>query len=252
MKFTFKQLLTIPVLSAMVMLASLSLAQDSSVPGSLRAKLSQALEISSQNQLQILSIKKTPLSQMFEVELNTGEILYSDMSGDYLFAGDMYETSPEGLVNLSSATRQVRTVAKIDAVSEEEMILFTPNEVKSSITVFTDVDCTYCRALHREIEALMDYGIQVRYLAYPRGGVNADSYDKMISVWCADDRHRSLTQAKNGQNLPARDCETPILEHYELGNELGINGTPALVLPDGRLIPGYMEADRIAAMLGLN
>ena len=70
-------------------------------------------------------------------------------------------------------------------------------------------------------------------------------------MWCSEDRHRSLTQAKNGQNLPVRECETPVLEHYNLGNRLGIQGTPALIFPDGRLIPGYMEAQRLAAMLGI-
>jgi thiol:disulfide interchange protein DsbC len=164
----------------------------------------------------------------------------------------MYKTEVTGLVNLSSDTRQLRNLAKVQAVSEDEMIIFTPDEVKATITVFTDVDCTYCRALHGEIDDLMDLGIEVRYMAYPRGGMEAGSYDKMISVWCAEDRHKRLTQAKHGQNIPARECESPVLDHYELGNQLGISGTPALVFPDGRVIPGYVEAPRLAAMLGLN
>ena len=97
----------------------------------------------------------------------------------------------------------------------------------------------------------MAKGIEIRYLAYPRGGEAAGSYEKMISVWCSPDRHKSLTQAKNGQNLPTRDCETPVLEHYELGNQIGISGTPALIFPDGRLIPGYMDVDRLVAMLAI-
>ena len=76
--------------------------------------------------------------------------------------------------------------------------------------------------------------------------------DKMISVWCSDDRHRSLTQAKNGQNLPERECETPVMTHYELGNQIGISGTPALIFPDGRVIPGYMDVERLVAMLNIN
>lgn len=231
-------------------IATTSLAQDVDIPEPLRQKLVDSIEVASQNQLQIAHVKATPLANIYEIELNTGEMLYSDISGDYLFAGDMYQTTPAGLLNLSAGTRQLRTAEKIQAVPEDEMIIFTPeSEVKTTLTVFTDVDCTYCRALHRDLEQLLAYGIQVRYMAYPRGGVAADSFDKMISVWCSDDRHKSLTQAKNGQNLPARDCETPILEHYELGNELGISGTPALVFPDGRLIPGYIEAERLAAML---
>lgn len=227
-------------------------AQDS-VPSGLRNKLVLSLEVASDNQLQIVSIKTTPLPDIFEVELNTGELLYSDVSGDYLFAGDMYRATQEGLMNLSSTTRQARISEKIAAIPEEQMIVFEPDrDVRAAITVFTDVDCTYCRALHRDMETLLDLGIRVRYLAYPRGGEQAGSFDKMISVWCSDDRKKSLTQAKNGQNLPVRDCATPVLAHYELGNELGISGTPAIIFPDGRLIPGYLDAETLASMLELN
>lgn len=219
---------------------------------SLRDRLNQSIVAASGNQLEILNIKPTPIATIYEVELNTGELLYSDASGQYLFAGDMYRATPDGLLNLSAATRQQAVLRKLADVPDGETIIFEPEgEVKATVSVFTDVDCGYCRQLHGEREQMLDYGIRLRYLAYPRGGENAESYDKMISVWCSDDRHRSLTQAKNGQNLPERDCESPVLAHYNLGNELGIQGTPALIFPDGRLIPGYLEAPRMAAMLGI-
>ncbi len=242
--------LSLVLISLLLALVPVSMAQNLDGTQSLREKLVQAIEVASQNQLQIISLKATPLSSIYEVELSSGEILYSDISGDYLFAGDMYQTTGSGLLNLSAGTRQIRTQDKIASIPEEEMIVFTPEtEVKATLTVFTDVDCTYCRALHRDIDMIMEKGIQVRYLAYPRGGENAESYDKMLSVWCSDDRHKTLTQAKNGQNLPKRDCESPVLTHYFLGNELGISGTPALVFPDGRIIPGYVEVDRLVTML---
>lgn len=220
---------------------------------SLREKLSEAIEAASGNQLRILSITPTPLSTIFEVELSTGEVLYSDISGDFMFAGDMFQTSPAGLLNLTGAKKQERALEKVAAVPESEMIIFSPeDEVKSSITVFTDVDCTYCRKLHGDLEQLLAKGIEIRYLAYPRGGAQAASYDKMLSVWCSQDRKRALTQAKNGQNLPTADCITPVLAHYGIGNQLGISGTPALVLPDGRVVPGYMDAERLGELLGVN
>ena len=227
-------------------------AQNFVGPQDLADKLKRSVELPSQGQLEIVAIKETPLPQIFEVELNTGELLYSDISGDYLFAGDLYQTTNSGLMNLSSKTRQLRTAERIGAIPEDQMIVYSPeDETRATLTVFTDVDCTYCRALHKDVEALVAKGIEVRYLAYPRGGEAAGSYEKMISVWCSQDRHKSLTQAKNGQNLPARDCETPVLEHYELGNQIGISGTPALIFPDGRLIPGYMDVDRLVAMLAI-
>lgn len=225
--------------------------QAQEVPAQLRERLVQSLEVPSGGQLQIVNIKSTPLNDMYEVELNTGELLYSDSSGGYLFAGDMYQTTTDGLLNLSSSTRQVRNAEIIAGIPEEEMIIFSPQQKRATITVFTDVDCTYCRALHRDMETLLELGVEVRYLAYPRGGEQATSFDKMISVWCSDDRQKSLTQAKNGQNLPRRDCETPVLEHYALGNELGISGTPAIVFADGQLIPGYLDAATLAEMLEL-
>lgn len=219
---------------------------------SLRERLRESIVVASGNQLEIVNIKPTPLDTIFEVELNTGELLYSDAAGEYLFAGDLYQTTPDGLLNLSIATRQEANLRKISAVPDAEAIIFEPEgEVKATLTIFTDVDCGYCRQLHSEREQYLDLGLRLRYLAYPRGGESATSYDKMISVWCAEDRHRTLTQAKNGQNLPIRDCETPVMAHYALGNQLGIQGTPALVFPDGRLIPGYVEAPRLAEMLGI-
>ena len=215
----------------------------------LRAQLAISLEAASQNQIQVLSLQPTEMSNIVEVELSTGEILYSDIAGEFLFAGDMFRSGPNGLINLSSQTRQVRTMEKIAAIPSDEMIIFKPKQTRAAITVFTDVDCQYCRALHRDLEALMDIGIEVRYIAYPRGGQQASSYQKMISVWCSEDRQKTLTQAKNGQNLPERECDNPVLEHYALGNEIGISGTPALVLADGRVIPGYMDSERLAALL---
>lgn len=249
---TVKQLAVLGVLSAVLLASFTAAAQESGAPDSLRAKLVKSLEDASSNQLRIVQIKPTALPDIFEVELNTGELLYSDRSGDYLFAGDMYQTTPDGLINMSSGTRQERTVEKIAEVPESEMIIFEPEQPRTTITVFTDVDCTYCRALHGDMETLLDLGIRVRYLAYPRGGQRAGSFDKMISVWCSDDRKKSLTQAKNGQNLPQRECDNPVLAHYELGNDLGITGTPAVVFPDGRIIPGYVDAPTMASMLGLN
>ncbi|MEX0963477.1 MAG: DsbC family protein [Pseudohongiellaceae bacterium] len=251
MTLTLKRVIAMSWLAVLLAAVSASNAQNSG-DQSLRGKLAQAIEVASQNQLEILSISATPLPSIFQVELNTGEILYSDISGDYLFAGDMYQTTSAGLMNLSASKRQERNLDKVAAIPESEMIIFTPDQIKASITVFTDVDCTYCRKLHSELDQLMAKGIEVRYVAYPRGGSDAASFDKMISVWCSNDRKKSLTQAKNGQNLPAADCDTPVLAHYALGNELGISGTPALVFPDGRVIPGYMDAERLAAMLQIN
>lgn len=219
---------------------------------SLREKLAQALEVPSNNQIQILEITPTALPTIFQIELSTGEMLYTDISGDYLFAGDMYQTTPRGLMNITASKRQEQALEDLAKVPSSEMIVFSPaGETRASIHVFTDVDCQYCQKLHGDMDKLNAQGIEVRYLAYPRGGERAASLDKMISVWCADDRKKALTQAKNKQNLPTLECDSPVLEHYRIGNRFGISGTPALVLPDGQVVPGYLDVDRLTAVLGL-
>ena len=215
----------------------------------LKVALTQTLAAATDSDVQVVRISEIPVAGLVEVELSTGETLFSDREGGYLFTGDLFKASPEGLENLSAAARQGKVVEWIAAVPESEMIIFTPEEKKASITVFTDVDCTYCRKLHSELDAIMALGIQVRYVAYPRGGETSTAYPKMISVWCSDDRNKALTQAKNGQNLPTLDCQTPVLEHYNLGNKIGISGTPALVLEDGTVIPGYLDSQQLAGVV---
>jgi thiol:disulfide interchange protein DsbC len=246
------------VLALLLLAPPLALAQQAdpvisdAALNTLRDKLTVSLDIATQNQLKITSINATPMATIVEVQLDSGEVLYSDVSGDFVFAGDMFRASPQGLQNLSQQKRQAVLKERIAAIPEREMIVFSPAVTRASITVFTDVDCTYCRTLHRDMEKLLALGIEVRYVAYPRGGENANSYTKMISVWCSRDRQEALTYAKNGDDMPQIDCDNPVLEHYALGNQIGIAGTPAIILPDGTLVPGYVESSRLAALLNLS
>ena len=128
------------------------------------------------------------------------------------------------------------------------MIVFPAvGEARGYIQVFTDVDCGYCRKLHNEMAQINELGIEVRYLAYPRAGVDSDTHDKMVSAWCAKDRQSAITQLKAGASVPTKTCQNAISDHYGLGQQLGISGTPAIVLADGRLLPGYLPAERLAA-----
>ncbi len=218
----------------------------------LRDKLTVSLDIATANQLKIAAVVPTPMVNIFEIQLDSGEVLYSDLAGDFIFAGDMFRASAIGLENLSEQKRQVKLRDKIAAIPEQEMIVFAPEVEKAAITVFTDVDCTYCRTLHRDLEKLLALGIKVRYVAYPRGGESAASYTKMIAVWCSSDRNEALTLAKNGEDMPQIECNNPVLSHYALGNEIGIAGTPAIILPDGTLVPGYVDSERLAQMLKIS
>ena len=215
----------------------------------LKIKLTATLSAATDGQLMVVNITETPLANLVEIELSTGEFLFSDKAGDFLFTGDMFATTSTGLRNLSAEKRQVKNASIVATIPRDQMIIFSPEVVKGSVTVFTDVDCTYCRKLHGDIDKLLELGVEVKYVAYPRGGENAASYEKMISVWCAKDRNQRLTQAKNGQNIPDVSCDSPVLEHYELGNQIGISGTPALVLSSGKVVPGYIEPQALAELL---
>lgn len=213
----------------------------------LRAKLTTTLVAATNADVEIVAIARTPFAGLIEIELNTGETLFSDENGDYLVTGDLFKTMEDGLVNLTAATRQSKVANWIAAVPEQEMIIFEPEQTRATITVFTDVDCTVCRRFHSDIDNVLAMGIRVRYVAYPRGGEESTVFPKMISVWCSDDRKRSFMQAKHGQDLPTKTCDNHVLEHYNLGNKIGIAGTPAIVLENGRVMPGYADTANLAA-----
>lgn len=184
---------------------------------------------------------------MYAIELSGGTTLYGTADGQHFFSGDLFAVQDD-LVNLSEQRRDKKRLQLMAQQSLEDMIVFPAvGEPRGYIQVFTDVDCGYCRKLHNEMAQINELGIEVRYLAYPRAGVDSDTHDKMVSAWCAKDRQSAITQLKAGASVPTKTCQNAISDHYGLGQQLGISGTPAIVLADGRLLPGYLPAERLAA-----
>ena len=184
---------------------------------------------------------------MYAIELSGGTTLYGTADGQHFFSGDLFAVQDD-LVNLSEQRRDKKRQQLMAQQSLEDMIVFPAvGEARGYIQVFTDVDCGYCRKLHNEMAQINELGIEVRYLAYPRAGVDSDTHDKMVSAWCAKDRQSAITQLKAGASVPTNTCQNAISDHYGLGQQLGISGTPAIVLADGRLLPGYLPAERLAA-----
>ena len=202
--------------------------------------------------LAIERIEETPVAGLYEVLLNGNRTLYMSADGNYFLVGDMYEVSSEGIFNLPELARQEKRkelMAKVDATS---MISFKPaSGLLATVSVFTDVDCTYCRKLHREMRQYHKKGIEVRYLAYPRAGIGSESYKKTVSAWCSSDPQRAITTLKRGDNIPSRTCPNPVAAQYELGGRVGVIGTPSIVLSDGRMLPGYLSAEKLAEELGI-
>ena len=200
----------------------------------------------------IEGVAPAPIEGMYALELAGGTVFYGTADGRYLFAGDLYELGDRDLVNLAEARRAEKRRDLLATISLDDMVIFPANgKTKGVVNVFTDVDCGYCRKLHQEVPKLNELGIEVRYLAFPRAGVGSRSYQKIVSAWCADDPNKAITQLKAGQEIPDRSCENPVAKQYDLGRTLGVTGTPAILLSDGRLLPGYIPAEQLAETVGI-
>ena len=193
-----------------------------------------------------IAISETPIEGVLMVQVS-GDIVYATADGKYLIQGrviDM-ETREDLTEGAKSEIRQ-EIMADMDKSTQ---IVFAPEEPAYELTVFTDIDCGYCRKLHNEMPQFLDAGIRVRYMFYPRAGVGSDSYKKAVSVWCADDRQGALTAAKNNRPVENKTCDNPIEEHMALVEKLGARGTPFIVLEDGQVQPGYVPAATMAKLL---
>jgi thiol:disulfide interchange protein DsbC len=201
--------------------------------------------------LAIESATPAAMPGMVAVELHGGTRLYVSADGHYMIAGDLYELG-DTLVNLTETERDAKRKDLMANVALKDMAIFpAKGNRKAVITVFTDVDCPYCRKLHQEVPQLNQMGVEVRYLAYPRAGVGSPGYDKLVTAWCSADRRDAITRLKRGEQLPNLTCKNPVAQEYELGHAVGLEGTPAIVLEDGRLLPGYMSADELSKVLGI-
>ena len=171
-------------------------------------------------------------------------VAYISTDGRYLLQGDVIDLQEN--TNLSEQSRNDARVAMMAAVSNDELIVFSPDDVEYTISVFTDIDCTFCRRLHSQIDQYMEEGIEVRYFLYPRNGPTSQSWAKAENVWCANDRNEALTLAKLDKEYPTRTCDASIVStHYSIGQDVGLTGTPAIVLSNGTLFSGYMPAPQL-------
>ena len=178
-------------------------------------------------------------------------VAYISADGRYLMQGDMIDL--ERQVNLTEDSRNDARREMMASYPEEDMIIFSPEEKRYSISVFTDIDCTFCRRLHAQIDEYMAQGIEVRYLLYPRDGPTSPAWVKAEEVWCADDRAEALTLAKLGEEFETHSCNPATVgKHFSLGQDVGLTGTPALVFEDGTLVSGYLPPAQLAQALASN
>ena len=223
--------------------------------GDLKEKMAAALTGFAGQPIGIESVRSSPAPGIAEVQIENGPLIYATEDGAYFFLnGDLHQTRATGAVNLTEERRAVTRKEQLATVSVDDMVVFSPEgEPRDYIAVFTDVTCFYCQKLHREVDQLNAKGIEVRYLAFPRGGIDSDGAKKLATAWCSEDQQATLTELKAGVELPVNDCvDNPIAAQYQLGQDMGVSGTPAIVTSSGLMIPGYRPADDLAALLELD
>jgi thiol:disulfide interchange protein DsbC len=192
------------------------------------------------------SVRPSGVDGFHEVILS-GQIIYVSSDGRFLLQGSIYD-----LANRTDLTEARRAEVRRDAlalVPAEKRIVYAPKDRKYTLTVFTDIDCGYCRRMHQHMDEYNAAGIAIEYLFFPRAGVGSGSFDKAVHSWCADDPTEALTRAKLGQELEARTCENPVSEDFELGRRIGVTGTPAVITEDGQLIGGYLPPEQLLQRL---
>ncbi len=230
-------------LSALLLTGALSMtAHAETTSEAIKAKLVKAFPTHVPD-----TIEKSPVKGLYEVVYGT-QVIYVTEDGKHIFQGVLMDIE-DGKKDLTAVAQNKARKNYLSEVLDQEPITFGSEKPRHTITVFTDIDCGYCRKLHAEMDQYASYGIKVNYLMFPRNGITSAGYTKAVSVWCSGDRKEALTRAKSGESLEAGNCENPVIQQFELGQKLGVNGTPAILTENGDLMPGYLPAKQLAQKL---
>lgn len=238
MKFTRAFSLIIALVIAPFAGATSSTQNDNTA--ALKQKLTETLSV------EVMSLKESPIPGLYEALTNRG-VLYISQDGSKLFHGNLYDLE-RGMKNLTEAAMSGPRVDMMKPL-EDNMLVYKAKHEKHVVTVFTDISCGYCRKLHNQMTDYNDLGITVRYLAFPRAGIPSTNAEEMEAVWCSADPLQAMTDAKAGKRIKNAKCDAKIAEQYELGQSFGVNGTPAIILEDGSLIPGYQPPKDLLRVL---
>ncbi|MDH5516771.1 MAG: DsbC family protein [Gammaproteobacteria bacterium] len=194
--------------------------------------------------VEVSAFKESVIPNVLEFNMGA-QVLYVTKDGRHLFQGNIYDLVSQK--NITEESEKMARKATLDEFGEKNTLVYKAKKQKHFITVFTDIDCPYCRKLHDEVEQYLDQNISVRYMFLPFKGQK--SLEKSVSVWCAKNPQQAMTEAKKGKQITSASCDNPIQKHMQLGREFGIRGTPAIVLDSGEMVPGYRPAKDVIKML---
>jgi len=195
------------------------------------------------------SISASPMAGLYEVKLKGSRVLYASADGQFIVQGYMFQLKDGKPVNLTEQAERVGVAKLINGIPVAETVVYPAiGETKSHITVFTDTTCPYCHKLHAEGPQLNKMGIEVRYVAFPRQGLGSPGDEQLQAVWCSKDKKAAMDKMVDGKEIKAAKCDTPVSKQFAIGQSIGVNGTPAIVLADGQVIPGYQPAPQVAKL----
>jgi len=249
MVFRFNQSVSAFLLLALAVFAQAGTPADKATVAKVRAALdSPAMG------LKVATVETSEVPGMLEVQFEAGPMVYATEDGSYFILGDLFQVNNGQFVNLAEKRRDKERLVKMEAVDTKDMIVFpAQGDTLAHISVFTDVTCFYCQKLHKEVPELNKRGIEVRYLAYPRSDMDSPGDRQLVGAWCAKNPQETLTSLKNKESVAVNQCDdNPVAQQYQLGQELGVRGTPAMITETGQMIPGYQSADQLMVTLGLN
>ena len=193
---------------------------------------------------QIEKIEESSFPNIYKVYYGDIQPLYVSKSGKYFLYGDMFEINSSEIINLTALDIKKQRISLMKEINKDELISFSSDDETYSVTVFTDVDCGYCRKLHNEIKAYNKLGISINYAAFPRSGIGTEAFTKMVGAWCSTNPKQSITYLKDGKKLDLNFCDSqPVSKHYAIGKKIGITGTPAIISSEGELFPGYYSPE---------
>lgn len=209
---------------------------------------------------EVVGIEPSAISNLYQVDMRSGEIFYITQDAQYLLSGDLMKIVPGtgeeagrlGVINLTEAHRSKKRTQLLTTLQKRHLITYpAKGKVRGELFAFTDTDCIYCRKFHDEIPKLTAMGFEVSYLAWPRAGVHSSTGKDMVNIWCAKDSQKAMDKAKGGARVAGvkgdvKRCEKIVGAHRVLGEQLGVRGTPAVFLRDGRQIGGYLRAEQVA------
>lgn len=198
----------------------------------------------------IIDLTMTPVAGIYKLDLEEMQSVYVSSNGEFLIIGEIFQITNQGLLNVTELERDEERKNIISSLDNSELISFPAENELFSVVVFTDIDCGYCRKLHSEISEYNNLGISVNYAAFPRSGLQSESYSKIVGAWCSEEPAQTLTGLKQGRDMNLSYCENnPVEKHYGIGRKIGVTGTPAIISNSGQLIPGYVPAKDLLSRL---